>query len=179
MRFFCDQLLNAYAEKLIKKTQLLSLARNAELALYIALIQLGLKEPRKAQKTLSKIMVTSKGFANLPLYRTIRLVNLMIMYELREFELIKLETRTFKRDMQATGKEFKTERKILSFVNKPGLPISAVKRKVMWEKLKKDFDLIQHDVYEQQTLRLFDFTAWMESKIRKVSLAEVLGQRAV
>jgi len=174
----CDQLLNAYTEKLLKKTQLLSLARNAELALYIALIQLGLKEPRKAQKTLSKIIATSKGFANLPLYRTIRLVNLMIMYELREFELIKLETRTFKRDMQATGKEFKTERKILSFVNKPSLPISAVKRKLMWEKLKKDFDLIQHDVYEQQTLRLFDFTAWMESKIRKVSLAEVLAHRA-
>ena len=70
------------------------------------------------------------------------------------------------------------KRTILSFVNKPSLPISAMKRKVMWEKIKKDFDLIQHDVYEQQTLRLFDFTAWMESKIRKVSLGEVLGHRA-
>jgi hypothetical protein len=121
--------------------------------------------------------MTSKGYANLPLYRTIRLVNLMIMYELREFELIKLETRTFKRDMQVVGKEYKTERRILSFVNKPTLPISLVKRKLIWEKIRKEFELIHHDVYEQQTLRLFDFSAWIESKIRKVSLSEVLSNR--
>lgn len=172
-----DHLLKAYGESLLKKVHLLSLARNAELTLYLALLQFGLKEYRKAQKTLSKIIATSKGFANLPLYRTIRLVNLMIMYELREFELIKLETRTFKRDMQATGKEYKMERRILSFVNKPSLPISAVKRKLAWEKIQKDFDQIHHDVYEQQTLRLFDFSAWIESKIRKVSLVDILANR--
>jgi hypothetical protein len=171
-----DLLLKTYGESLLKKVHLLSLARNAELTLYLALLQFGLKEFRKAQKTLSKIMTTSKGFANLLLYRTIRLVNLMIMYELREFELIKLETRTFKRDMQATGKEYKMERRILSFVNKPSLPISAFKRKLMWEKTQKEFDQIHHDVYEQQTLRLFDFSAWIESKIRKIPLSYVLAK---
>lgn len=173
----CEQLLKSYTESLIKKTQLLSLARNAELSLYLALIQIGLKEPRKAQKALSKILATSKGFTNLPLYRTIRLVNLMIMYELREFELIKIETRTFKRDMKEAGKEYKMEKRILSFVNKPSLPISAVKRRLLWEKMHKDLQHIHHDVYEQQILRLFDFSAWMESKVRKVSLAEVLAHR--
>ncbi len=173
----CDQLVKTYSENLLKKTQLLSLARHAELSLYLALVQFGLKEFKKAQKTLSKIIATSKGYTYLPLYRTIRLVNLMIMYELREFELIKLETRTIKRDMHTEGKEYKIERKILSFVNKPNLPISAIKRKLMWEKINKDFDLIHHDVYEQQTLRLFDFSAWIESKIRKIPLSEVLVHR--
>ncbi len=174
-----DALQKVYAESLIKKAQLLSLARNAELSLYLAIIQFGLKEYKKAQKTLSKIITTSKGYANLPLYRTIRLVNLMIMYELREFELIKLETRTIKRDMQAVGKEYKIERRILSFVNKPALPISAIKRKIMWDKINKDFELIHLDVYEQQTLRLFDFSAWIESKIRKIPLSEILAHRNV
>lgn len=174
----CDMLMKSYAEVLLKKSQLLSLARNAELSLYIALVQFGLKEYKKAQKTLSKIMSTSKGYSYLPLYRTIRLVNLMILFELRDTALIKLESRMIKRDMQSVGKEYKTERRILNFVNKPNLPISVVKRKLMWDKMHKDLELIHHDVYEQQTLRLFDFTAWMESKIRKVSLAEVLAQRA-
>ncbi|MFT0448352.1 hypothetical protein ACMSD2_24550, partial [Bacteroides thetaiotaomicron] len=31
--------------------------------------------------------------------------------------------------------------------------------------------------YESQLLRLFDFTAWMESKIRKEKLSEVLRVR--
>jgi len=168
-------MLKTYSESLLKKTQLLSLARNAELSLYLALILFGQKEYKKAQKTLSKIIATSKGLANLPLYRTIRLVNLMIMYELREFELIKLETRAIKRDMQTVGKEYKIERRIIQFVNKTDLPISTVKRNLMWEKIHKDFELIHLDVYEQQTLRLFNFSAWIESKIRKIPLSDVLA----
>lgn len=171
----CEAILKSYSENLLKKTQLLSLARNAELSLYLALVQFGQKEYKKAQKTLSKIIATSKGLANLPLYRTIRLVNLMIMYELREFELIKLETRAIKRDMQTVGKEYKIERRIIQFVNKTDLPISLVKRNLMWEKIYKDFELIHLDVYEQQTLRLFNFSAWIESKIRKIPLSDVLA----
>ena len=175
--FSSDILMKKYADKLLKKVHLLSLARNAELSLYVALIQFGLKEYRKAQKTLSGIIFTSKDYSYLPLFRTIRLVNLMILYELRDFELIKHETQSIKRDMHTIGKEYKIERRILSFVNKPNLPVSAVKRKLMWEKIQKDLELLHHDVYEQQTLRLFDFSAWIESKIRKVYLSEVLASR--
>ncbi len=173
----CDTLINTFSENLFRKTQLLSLARNAELSLYLALVQFGRKDYKKAQKTLSKIIATSKGYTTLTLYRTIRLVNLMIMYELREFALIKLETRTIKRDMQTEGKEYKMERRILSFVNKPDIPFSMRKRQVMWEKIEKDFQLVHQNVYEQQTLRLFDFSAWIESKIRKLPLSDVLASR--
>ncbi len=175
--FSCEILVRKYSDNLLKKSQLLSLARNAELSLYLALIHFGLRDYRKAQKTLSKIIFTSKDYSYLPLYRTIRLVNLMILYELKDFDLIKYETRSIKRDMHSTGKEYKIERKILNFVNKPNLPISAMKRKRMWEKIQKDFELIYHDVYEQQTLRLFDFSAWIESKIRRIHLSEVLANK--
>lgn len=175
--FSCEILMKKYSENLLKKTQQLSLARNAELSLYLALIHFGLRDYRKAQKTLSKIIFTSKDYAYLPLYRTIRLVNLMILYELKDFDLIKYESRSIKRDMHSAGKEYKIERKIIHFVNKPNLPISAMKRKRMWEKIQKEFELIHHDVYEQQTLRLFDFSAWIESKIRRIHLSEVLANK--
>ncbi len=175
--FSSEILMKKYSENLLKKSQLLSLARNAELSLYLALIHFGLRDYRKAQKTLSKIIFTSKDYSYLPLYRTIRLVNLMILYELKDFDLIKYETRSIKRDMQTAGKEYKIERKIINFVNKPNLPISAMKRKRMWEKIQKDFELIHHDVYEQQTLRLFDFSAWIEGKIRRIHLSEVLANK--
>ncbi len=175
--FNCDILMKKYSDSLLKKSQLLSLARNAELSLYLALIHFGLRDYRKAQKMLSKIIFTSKDYSYLPLYRTIRLVNLMILYELKDFELIKYETRSILRDMQAAGKEYKIERKIINFVNKPNLPISAIKRKRMWEKTQKEFEIIHHDVYEQQTLRLFDFSIWIESKIRRIHLSEVFADK--
>ncbi|MCI0751929.1 MAG: hypothetical protein L0Y35_08830 [Flammeovirgaceae bacterium] len=175
--FSCEILMKKYSENLLKKTQLLSLARNAELSLYLSLIHFGLKDYRRAQKTLSKIIFTSKDYAYLPLYRTIRLVNLMILYELKDFDLIKYETRSIKREIRTAGKEYEVERRIIKFVNKPSLPHSTLKRKRMWEKTQNEFEVIRHDIYEHQTLRLFDFSAWMESKIRRIHLSEVLASK--
>jgi tetratricopeptide (TPR) repeat protein len=175
--FACSILMEKYNEDLLKKTQLLSLARNAELSLYVSLIYFGLKEYAKAQKALNKIILIGKNYSYLPLYRTIRLVNLMILYEKKDFDLIKYETRSLKRDMNVVGKEFKIERSILSFVNKQNLPLSGIKRKAIWENIRQDFEQMHHDVFEQQIIRLFDFSAWIESKIRKVPLAEVMADR--
>jgi hypothetical protein len=174
----CEALIKQYADELFKKSHLLSLSRNAELSLYTALIYFGLRDYNRAQKTLSKIIFIGKSYSNLPIYRTIRLVNLMILYEKKDFDLIKYESRSIKRDMQVIGKEYKMERSVLSFVNKQSLPISSAKRKIMWDKINQEFVDMQHDVYEQQLAKIFDFSAWIESKIRKISLPEILRSRA-
>jgi hypothetical protein len=102
----------------------------------------------------------------------------MILYEKKDFDLIKYETRSIKRDMHVVGKEYKIERNVLSFVNKQNLPASGMKRKLLWEKISVDFEKIRHDVFEQQILRLFDFSAWVESKIKRVSLSETLMSKS-
>ena len=173
----CEKLMKQYNDELFKKTQLLSMARNAELSLYTSLIYFGLKNYDKAQRSLSKIILIGKTYSYLPLYRTIRLVNLMILYEKKDFDLIKYETRSIKRDMNIVGKEYKIERSVLSFVNKQNLPMSGIKRKVIWEKIREEVNLMHHDVFEQQIIRLFDFSAWIESKIRKIPWSEVLANR--
>jgi len=173
----CQQLTKKYNDNLLKKTQLLSLARNAELSLYLALINFGHRDFKKAQRLLNKIIFTSKSYAYLPLYRSIRLVNLMILYELKDFDLIQNETRSIKRDMKNDLKGYKIEKRILNFVNKQNLPISTLKRNLLWDKIKEEFNIIHHDVYELQTLKLFDFSAWIESKIRRVSLTSILSTR--
>ena len=47
----------------------------------------------------------------------------------------------------------------------------------MLEKTLKEFAEIQQDVYEKQILRIFDFTAWVESLLRKVPLSNLLQDR--
>lgn len=173
----CEHLLKTYDSTLLKKVHLLSLARNAELHLYLTLIHFGLRDFHKAKKNLSKIIFTSRDYYYLPVFRTIRLVNLMILYQLQDTEFIKYESRSIKRDINAAGKGYKIEKMIISFVNKTHLPISGMKRKRLWESYQKDFNIIRHDAYEQQTLRLFDFSAWIESKIRRIALSEILRNR--
>ena len=110
--------------------------------------------------------------------RTIRLARLITYYETQEYELIRHESRSVTRGLSSPKEHtFKTERIILWFLNKRDLPILHKDREAFWEKLSPEIQELYNDKYENQLLRIFDFTAWMESKIRKEKLSEILGRR--
>ena len=165
------------SKDLLKNENLLSLSQNAELKLNISLIHFGLGEFKKAQKILNKIIFASKDFTQLPLYRTIRLVNLMILYEMKDFEFIKYESRTLNREIQMAKKSYNIEREIIKFVNKSNLPYLNSKRQKLWAEKEEKFKLISKDIYEQQTLKYFNFLIWIECKIKRVKLSELISKK--
>jgi hypothetical protein len=170
-------LMKQYHDSLFDKWFTLPRARQTELCLYTSLIYFGNSEYQKAHKFLNQIILRGKNYYFLPLYRTIRLVNLMILYHLGDFDLIRYEIRSIRRDLRSTEKDYKIERFLLKFLNRH-MPLTPGSRGQQWEKLTREFDEIHHDVFEQQILRIFDFTAWVESMIRKIPLSEVLQNRA-
>lgn len=172
------ELMKKYKDSLYDKLFTLNRARQAELCLYTSLIYFGNNEYQKAHKFLNQIILQGKNYYYLPLYRTIRLVNLIILYKLGDFELIRYEIRSMKRDFNYTGKDYKIEKFLFKFLTKE-LPTMPVKRKQLLDKTLKEFGEIQKDVFEMQILRIFDFTAWVEALLRKVPLGEVLGERTV
>ncbi|NVO18896.1 MAG: hypothetical protein HXX13_04300 [Bacteroidetes bacterium] len=171
-----NALMNSYKEPLFDKLFTLNRARQAELCLYTSLIYFGNSEYHKAHKFLNQIILRGKSYYYLPLYRTIRLVNLLILYKLEDFDLIKYEIRSLKRDLRDTGKENKIERLLFKFLTKQ-LPLVPQKRELLLERTLREFNDIQHDVFEKQILRLFNFTAWVESILRKIPLSTVLSNQ--
>ncbi len=169
-------LMSKYQNNLYDKLFSLNITHQAELCLYTSLIYFGNSNYRKAHKFLNQIILRGKNFYFYPLYRTIRLVNLMILYKLEDFDLIRYEIRSIKRDITGSEKAYKIERFMLKFLNKQ-LPVIEKKRNQYWEKIKDELSEIQIDVFERQILRIFDFTAWMESLVRKMPLSEVLEGR--
>ena len=101
--------MNNYKDTLYEKMFSLNRSRQAELCLYTSLIYFGNAKFQKAHKFLSQIILRGKDYYYLPLYRTIRLVNLMILYKLEDFDLIKYEIRSMKRDLMDTTKDYKIE----------------------------------------------------------------------
>jgi hypothetical protein len=169
-------LMNMYKDTLFDKLFTLNRARQAELCLYTALIYFGNSEYHNAHKFLNQIILRGKIYYYLPLYRTIRLVNLMILYKLGDFDLIKYEIRSMKRDLLDAAKDYKIERFLFKFLSKQ-LPTVTHKREQLLEKTLKEIVEIQQDLFEKQILRIFDFTAWVESLLRKIPLADVLQLR--
>jgi hypothetical protein len=170
------QLMNQYKDMLFDKLFTLNRARQAEVCLYTALVYFGDSDYHNAHKFLNQIILRGKNYYYLPLYRTIRLVNLMILYKLGDFDLIKYEIRSMKRDLPDAAKDYKIERFLFRFLSKQ-LPATTQKREQLFTRSLKEFNEINQDVFEKQILRIFDFTAWVESLLRKVSLSEVLQAR--
>lgn len=166
--------IDKYMDPLISKIHLLGITRQSELSLYVSLTHFGNKDFRKANKYINMVLLKGKDFYNMPLYRTIRLVKLMIQYESGEFELISHEIRSIKREMKDFGKGYRIEKAILTFLGRKNLPVTPDKREQLWDKISEEMDQLQHDVFEQQVLHIFNFTAWIESKIRHTPLNEVL-----
>jgi effector-binding domain-containing protein len=170
-------LMYEYKVALFDKLFTLNRARQAELCLYTALIYFGNSEYHNARKFLNQIILRGKNYYYLPVYRTVRLVNLMILYKMGDFELIKYEIRSMKRDLMDTTKDYRIERFLLKFLSKP-LSAMGLKRQQLLEKTEREFEEIRNDVFEKQILRIFDFTAWVESLLRKTTLSEVLHNRS-
>lgn len=171
------ELMQNYKESLYNRTNSLSLSLHAELSLYSALIMLGNKDYKAAHKFINMIIFKGKSYYNLPLYRTIRLLYLVILYELKSFDLIIYETRSIKREMRSNDQSYRCEKFLLRFLNKRDIPVIQKQRDRLWEKTVPVIHDFRSDIYEQQLLKIFDFTAWIESHIRKISLSEVLASR--
>lgn len=169
-------LMNKYKDSLYAKMDLLNRARQAELCLYTTLIYFGNLEFDKAHKFLNQIILRGKNYYDLPLYRTIRLVNLMILHKMDDFDLILSEIRTMKRNLMDTSKEYKLEQFLFRFLCKQ-LPTTEHKRQKLLDKTMIEINEIRLAGYEKQVLRIFDFTAWVESQLRKIPLSDVLSMR--
>jgi len=171
------ELMQNYKESLYNKTNFLSLSLHAELSLYSSLIMLGSKDYKAAYKYINMIVFKGKSYYSRPLYRTIRLVYLVILYELKSFDLINYETRSIKREIRSSDQSFRCEKFLLKFLNKRDIPVIQKQRDRLWEKTTPFIQDFRNDIYEQQLLKIFDFTAWIESHIRKIPLSEVLASR--
>ena len=159
---------------LIDKMLLLKKQQQAEMSLYIALIHLGNGEYRKARKRLSATIGRGHLYS-LPLFRTIRIVNVMIHYELGDVDYIQSEIRSIKREMSKNkGYNLKVESFLLKFLNYSFADTNRKKRAEIWESMAEEVHALYADKYETQILRKFDFVAWVEAKIFEVPLSDIL-----
>lgn len=169
-------IMEQYKETLYDKFSLLNRSRQAELCLYTSLVFFGNSMYQKAHKFLSQIIMRGKSYYYLPLYRTIRLVNLMILYKLGDEDLIRYEIRSIKRDLSSNEKGYRIEHLMLKFLVKQ-MPETPRKKLKLYEKYQPALEMIREDNYEQQVLRIFDFTAWIESILTLKPLGNLLLSR--
>jgi hypothetical protein len=172
-----SSLIEEYQMTVLENFGLLQESRQAKVALYTAFFYLGNNEPRKARRLLGAVIRKGHLYAH-NLFRTIRIMNLLVCYELGDIDLIQSEMRSIKREM-AKNKErsLKVERLLLKFLNLSFTITDQKKLTEFWKRLEKEVEILYTDKYEQQILRKIDFMAWIESKVFKKDLSEIIKQK--
>ena len=113
------------------------------------------------------------------LYCIGRMLNLLIHYELGNFDLLEYSVRSTYQLLGRHAKLFKTEKLILDFI-KTFLRTSPDKRmlKSMFQKLADTMEGIRNDPYEKLFLEYFDLISWIESKIEGRTFEEEVREKA-
>ncbi|MEA4937183.1 MAG: hypothetical protein VB102_11150 [Paludibacter sp.] len=171
------KIVDDYKNELYDKISLLIPDRQVQLCLYTALVYLGLKEFVKARKMISQIISGEKKFFSVPLLRTLRLVNLMVLYEQNEFDYIEFEVRSIKREIQNKEQIYQIELMMLKLLNNPLSNLSIKERNARWRKIEPKLAEFRNNKFELQLLRVYDFTAWIESKIKNIPLDMILREK--
>ena len=167
-----------FETSLFKKIHLLDLNKQAEVYLYTALIFLGAGNISKAHFYVNKILLESKLFYSLPVYRIFRLLHLLVHFELGNYDYIEYETRSIKRGLVSSESEsYLLEKIVFKFVTQAVKAKDTQSKAALWKKIEKDIEAIQHNKYEIQILKIFDFSCWIEAKLCKKSFAVLLKDK--
>lgn len=170
------EIVEKYKPILYEKASMLSPVRKSELMLYTSIAYFGEQKYHEARRWI-RYAVIDHNIKYMPLMKTIRLMQLIIYYELGENDIIQYEANSIIRKLSAAKERaFKTERLILSFVNRNDVPIQKRQREAYLKQLSPKIREIREDKYEHQLLYLFDFISWIESKIQHIPLNKALSR---
>lgn len=169
-----ELLCEEYDEKLIKKIKSLNLEDQLKLHISLVIIYLCNNNLVKARRYMKRIVMEGKLFQMFPIYRTARILNLIINVESGNFDLLENEIRSIKRVIRNEKHAYKTEQLILKFVMLFPIPKYGNTRHMLWKKMEKVIDQIKDDKYEQHILSVFDFLSWTESRLTLTPFQEIM-----
>jgi len=164
---------------ILKNIFLLDATKQAEIYLYNALTYFVNCDLKNAQQCLRFVLLENKLFYTLPIYKTFKLIRLLLHYQLNDHEFISYEARSMKRSLKTEKNSiYILEKTLFKFLQINPLPLQTKERNAIWEKLQSTFELIKKDKYEMQLLKIFDFSLWLKSILTDQSFAQLLKAKA-
>jgi hypothetical protein len=157
------QYIDVHLEFQEKLNQLTSLDK-AEVALYISITYFNQKTFKKAAKSVQSI-IHGVAIPNKQLLRIIRLINLIIHFEMNDFEYLNSEIRSLERDFKHSDRNYRTETIVLKMMKKYPFALSRSSRKNLFDTILAELIKCCEASYEMPLFRVFDFREWIEKKI--------------
>lgn len=129
---------------------------------------------REARKAMAGILGTGQVLDNFPIYRVVRLLNLLLQAESGHLDYIENEIKSVRRS--ASFEKNGSEKLIFRFVR--SYPLTRERRARLWQRMRPEIEAVETDPYERPLLKYFDFMAWIEHRLTDIPLADILALKA-
>ncbi len=151
-------------KKLFQPMHLLHDEKQWELFFYASLAFFQNKEFRKAHQWIQQVSMEQSRFALLPVCKCIRLLNIIIHYELKDLSYLNYEIRSYKRFFHNKSRVSKMERMVFKTIQLNPNAHSHLKNKLLAPQVNRYIRDIDADKYEKQLLKYFRFDRWAARK---------------
>ncbi|WP_029905376.1 hypothetical protein [Prevotella sp. 10(H)] len=157
-------IIGEHRDFLFNKRGLLTPQRDLQLSLIIATVYLMTGNIHLAKKQLSHIICTDT-YENIWLFRPIQLINLLIYYELNDFEFVTSSIRAIKRQNKIKNKKSNVEKILFQFLNTDLFLLSKTKKETLYKKFENELENMECIEDDNMLLLKFNFPKWILSHI--------------
>lgn len=150
------------ATELTEKTGSQPFVSRAELALQLATVYFWNQEYKRTIKIIRPLLNVGKPFLQIQQVKTMRYINMLIHFELNDFDYLDSEIRSFERSLKKKEKLFRSEEIVINVLKQHNRQINPLKRNKYIVDQIRILQELKLDPYENQFLRSFDFIHWLE-----------------
>ena len=134
----------------------------------------GMGDYKKALQYLNEVLNDNEQNLRQDIYSFSRLFNLIIHYELGNYEFMEYIVKSTNRYLSKHNRDFKIKNTSIKYIRKLAKVNDKINRIELFEAMKKEIDELLEDHNERVILEYFNISAWVNSKLEKVSFNEAI-----
>lgn len=146
--------------EIVSRIQNIRSGDKAEVYLYTALVNFYDRNFKEAARLLRQI-IHLENLSNKQTSRTLKLINLIVHFELNDFNYLASGIRSLERELRQGKRNFYTEKVLLKLMKLYPSALSRTSRKKLFEKAREELTVLKADAYERQLFYVFDFEEWV------------------
>lgn len=162
--------LNLFEDKLNKEQRI-------TFSYLISYSYFGVGEFKKALQHLNEVLNDNEQILRQDLYSFARLLNLLVHYELENFEFLTYIIKSTNRFLNKTERDYEIENYLIKQLKRLVKAPSRVDQVEIFEQMRMDINKMLKNPQERVILEYFDLLAWVESKIEGVTLEQALKKK--
>ena len=136
----------------------------------------GIGDFKKALHYLNDVLNDNVQNLRQDIFSFSKLLNLIIHYELGNYDFIEYEVRSTNRYLVKHERDFKIEIVCVQYIRKLAKMHIEKNRVELLQKMKIEIDKLLKDHNESVILEYFNISAWIQSKLKKITFSEAVRE---